>query len=111
MKQVVCDKKNIFASGCAVVRAFPLYSRKTRRPTDTSCKSSYRVEFLAFEKDNLIGPSDFSKPELADVTKTLDEVAYGIQLTARIVDTPCCDMNTEHFLSVGIFFLVHVNVM
>lgn len=101
--QIVCEKKNILASGCAVVRAFPLYSRKTCRVGEGTNDSSFNVEFLVFQDDKLMCPPDLTTPELVKVTETLSDLAYGIQLTARIVDTPCCDMNTEDFVNVRIY--------
>ena len=29
LRQIVCETSDVFASGCAVARAYPLYSRKT----------------------------------------------------------------------------------
>lgn len=42
--QIVCDKSDVYASGCAVARAFPLYSRKTSSSFSDNVKVT--VEFI-----------------------------------------------------------------
>ncbi|EDW24855.1 GL23157 [Drosophila persimilis] len=102
---LVCERENIFASACAVVRAFPLYSRKTgngaqsKSPTGGSgdadnSRNVVNVEFVVIDKDGGIE----SDPLTADEVKCLNETARGIRLTARIVDMPCNEMNVDHFV-------------
>ena len=79
----------MFASGCAVARAFPLYSSKSA----SKGRRSVTVEFL------LVGPD--TSPLQADELRCLSEVADGIRLAAKIVDMPCNMMHTDAFLEVG----------
>ncbi|EDV93262.1 probable aminopeptidase NPEPL1 [Drosophila grimshawi] len=106
---LVCERENIFASACAVVRAFPLYSRKTgagnssgngaKSPLsdagdgEPNC-SVVNVEFIVIDKDGCVQADPLSRDEL----KCLHETARGIRLAARIVDTPCNEMNVDHFV-------------
>lgn len=91
---VVCERKCLFASGCAVARAFPLYSRKTTKGSASSDTvkpeaATVNVEFV------LVGGGD----ELSDQdVKVLEYAANGIRLTAKIVDAPCNEMNVSGFL-------------
>lgn len=88
---VVCDKENLFASGCAVARAFPLYSRKTSKAENgvTSAESvAVDVEFL------LTGDDCVTKEDVL----VLESAAKGIRLAAKIVDAPCSEMNVSGFL-------------
>lgn len=85
---IVCERSDVFASACAIARAFPLYTRKSSQLTP---RSRVTVEFL------LIG----SGPEhpLTDTEiECMTQAARGIQLTARIVDAPCSEMHTDAFL-------------
>lgn len=110
--QIICDKKDIYASGCAVVRAFPLYSRKTcvNGTTDegnniAEKSPTINVEFLVVQNNEVLNFNNSKypiadHPELANVNGTLNALAHGIQLAARIVDTPCNEMNVDHFIEV-----------
>lgn len=42
--QIVCEKNDVYASGCAVARAFPLYSKKTSSGSNENVTVS--VEFI-----------------------------------------------------------------
>lgn len=86
---VVCEWQDVFASACAVARAFPVFSRKS---TGTPVSHSVTVEFLLV--DGVGGCRHLGEPEL----RCLTAAAEGIQLTAKIVDSPCRDMNTEDFI-------------
>ncbi|KAL2091208.1 hypothetical protein ACEWY4_013471 [Coilia grayii] len=84
---VVCERSDVFALACAVARAFPLFSRR-------SCRRSERklitVEFVTVGNN---------APALDNSTlECLNNAADGVRLAARIVDTPCSEMNTDHFL-------------
>lgn len=39
----------------------------------------------------------------AEELETLESAAVGIRMAARIVDTPCNEMNVDHFLEVNYF--------
>ncbi|KAH8383768.1 hypothetical protein KR009_010407 [Drosophila setifemur] len=111
---LVCERENLFASACAVVRAFPLYSRKTgngQAPAQTQPKPEYgcgdagddskdtsrnsvNVEFLLIDKDGGIQCSPLTEDEI----KCLNTTARAIRMTARIVDMPCNEMNVDHFV-------------
>ncbi|XP_077503041.1 putative aminopeptidase NPEPL1 granny smith protein isoform X1 [Amblyomma americanum] len=86
---VVCEWQDVFASACAVARAFPVYSRKS---SGNPGSHSVTVEFLLVDGGG--GGRHLGEPEL----RCLSAAAEGVQLTAKIVDTPCHDMNTEAFI-------------
>uniref|UniRef100_A0A1A9ZSW3 Cytosol aminopeptidase domain-containing protein n=1 Tax=Glossina pallidipes TaxID=7398 RepID=A0A1A9ZSW3_GLOPL len=106
---IVCERSDLFASACAVVRAFPLYSRKTANNTnarvtnsDTGIKNAndnvgktlVNIEFIVVEKNGTIARNELDAFDL----KCLQEVEKAIRLTARIVDTPCNEMNVDDFV-------------
>lgn len=90
----------MFASGCAAARAFHDYCRKTKiivgklKELKEQKKTTITatVEFLIVSDNN--GDNKVDKEELA----TLERIANAIKMTARIVDTPCNDMNVNNFL-------------
>lgn len=87
----------MFASGCAAARAFYDYCRKTKvyvgkLKEQKKSAVTVTVEFLIV-RDNC-GNDKVDSKEL----ETLERVANAIKKTARIVDTPCNEMNVEHFL-------------
>lgn len=88
---LVCERSEAFASGCAVARAFPTYSRKTDAGSEErTTASTVRVEFL------LVGQAALP---LTDVEcRMMDTAAESIRTVARIVDTPCNEMHTDAFL-------------
>lgn len=105
---LVCERQDIFASGCAVVRAFPLYSRKscgqsnnnnnsnnsTENNITPNTQSTVNIEFIVIEKNGEIKNNDLTIEDI----NCLEEAARGIRLAARIVDTPCNEMNVSHFI-------------
>ncbi|XP_055381563.1 probable aminopeptidase NPEPL1 isoform X2 [Condylostylus longicornis] len=132
---VVCERQDVFASGCAIARAFPLFSRKTNASSGNSgagngnnnsnnntnniinvnnCNNSEEtivdsnmgdncntagsqkidVEFIVIEKNGEIKTESLSEDDI----DCLERAAYGIRLAARIVDTPCNEMNVSHFI-------------
>ncbi|XP_055848714.1 probable aminopeptidase NPEPL1 [Episyrphus balteatus] len=93
---IVCERADVFASGCAVVRAFPLYSRKTSNNGFNNEKSNNTVsiEFVVIEKDGQLATSGLSADDIA----CMEEAARGIRLAAKIVDMPCNEMNVSHFI-------------
>ncbi|XP_055547629.1 probable aminopeptidase NPEPL1 [Wyeomyia smithii] len=95
---IVCERSNVFASACAVARAYPLYCRKSAKPVDTynsvqnpTQPSKISVEFV------LLGDAGDASLTDEDV-KVLKYAADGIRLTAKIVDAPCNEMNVSGFL-------------
>jgi len=87
----------MFASGCAAARAFYDYCRKTKihvgkLKEQKKATVIVTVEFIIMPDSN--GDHKVEKEEIA----TLERIANAIKMTARIVDTPCNDMNVNHFL-------------
>ncbi|XP_036323423.1 probable aminopeptidase NPEPL1 isoform X1 [Rhagoletis pomonella] len=109
---IVCDRSDLFASACAVARAFPLYSRKTGggqnkadnctqdevmgndADGDTGTGPIINVEFIIIEKDGQVSEEPLDTTDIA----CIEEAARGIRLAARIVDMPCNEMNVSHFI-------------
>ncbi|XP_067631865.1 probable aminopeptidase NPEPL1 isoform X2 [Eurosta solidaginis] len=107
---IVCDRTDLFASACAVARAFPLYSRKTSGHnkgeirtfadmndvgTNDNTSPKINVEFVVIESDGQIS----EEPLSADDIGCIEEAARGIRLAARLVDMPCNEMNVGHFVN------------
>lgn len=107
---IVCERVDLFASACAVVRAFSLYSRKTTSSIgspnasrmgdqDVAMKNSgdnsiVSIEFIIIEKNGTISETALNDSEIS----CLEVAAKGVQLAARIVDMPCNEMNVSHFI-------------
>ncbi|XP_031572072.1 probable aminopeptidase NPEPL1 [Actinia tenebrosa] len=83
---VVCEKKDVFASGCAIARCFPLFSLKTNSSAKQSKKIT--VEFVTTDGQQVTD----------DDIKCLTSTAESIRLAAKIVDIPCNIMHTDNFL-------------
>jgi len=95
---IVCERKDLFASGCAVARAFSLYSRKTagEAPTATprpARDSEVKVEFVIVDGSSC-EPETLSTLDI----KALETSCSSIQMAARLVDAPCNEMNTSAFV-------------
>ena len=96
---IVCTRQDMYASGCAVAKAFSLYTRKTTgealsaqpRPVRAT---EVRVEFLLVSGDE--GLAEPAVLTTADI-KCLDTSCAALQLTARLVDAPCNELNTTVF--------------
>lgn len=88
--KIVCERSDAFALGMAVPRAFPLYNRKTSVKKNSNKK--IRIEFL------FVGENTTALDE--DEVKCLNTAADSVRLAAKIVDAPCSEMNTNHFLEV-----------
>ncbi|KAG7251944.1 hypothetical protein CRUP_010325, partial [Coryphaenoides rupestris] len=86
---MVCERADVFASSCAISRAFPIFSRRSA--------SSRRAEKKQVTVEFIIVGQDSSSVEQAEL-QCLSNAADGVRLAARIVDTPCNEMNTDHFL-------------
>ncbi|XP_021110827.1 probable aminopeptidase NPEPL1 isoform X3 [Heterocephalus glaber] len=86
---MVCEQSDIFASACALARAFPLFTHRSGA-SRRSEKRTVTVEFFLVGQDN--GPVKVS------TLQCLVTATEGVRLAARIVDTPCNEMNTDIFL-------------
>ena len=98
---IVCRQEDVYASGCAVARAYSLYSRKTTGEPPNVQSRQVRdvvvtVEFLIVDDDeeSAASPSSLTDNDIA----ALNSSCEAIMMTARIVDTPCNEMNTDHFV-------------
>ena len=100
--QIVCERSEVFASACALVRAFPQYSRKTSSIAPDSFSPKTK------EKSSHVVNVEFICTDGRSVTEEdvpcLNHAARGIQMAARIVDTPCNEMHTDAFLDVRHFY-------
>lgn len=93
---IVCEKSDVYASGCAVARAFPLYSKKTSQ--SANCEPVHvKVEFIIVSTSNQTDECAEGQFCVNDL-KALEHATVGIRLAARIVDTPCNEMNVDYFL-------------
>uniref|UniRef100_A0A8C0Z1K8 Aminopeptidase like 1 n=1 Tax=Canis lupus familiaris TaxID=9615 RepID=A0A8C0Z1K8_CANLF len=86
---MVCERSDAFASACALARAFPLFTHRSGA-SRRSEKKTVTVEFFLVGQDN--GPVEVS------TLQCLTNATEGVRLAARIVDTPCNEMNTDTFL-------------
>ncbi|KAK1173722.1 putative aminopeptidase NPEPL1 isoform X1 [Acipenser oxyrinchus oxyrinchus] len=86
---VVCERSAVFASACAIARAFPLFSRRSGLSKHSE-RQTVAVEFILLEPSN--------GPLTTATLKCLSNAAESIRMAARIVDTPCSEMNTDDFL-------------
>jgi len=97
---VVCRQEDVYASGCAVARAYSLYNKKTVGDLPNVQGRQERevqvsVEFLIVDENTeKVSPSVLSKEDMT----VLESSSEAIHLTARLVDTPCNEMNTDHFV-------------
>lgn len=58
---MVCERTEVFASACAIARAFPLFSRRSAASRRTESKL-VTVEFITVGQDN--GPLDLTTLEV-----------------------------------------------
>ncbi|XP_055490371.1 probable aminopeptidase NPEPL1 isoform X2 [Leucoraja erinacea] len=86
---LVCEYADVFALACALARAFPLFTRRTGLDKRED-KLTVTVQFI------LVGEN--IEPLCESTLACLSNAAEGIRLAARIVDMPCCEMNTDDFL-------------
>lgn len=91
---IVCERSDVYASGCAVASSFPLYSRKTGDTSQTKDESVVNVEFLVVDGESVV-PLDLSSSDV----NLLQDSCSSIQLTAKIVDMPTNEMNTTRFVA------------
>nr|CAD7606267.1 unnamed protein product [Timema genevievae] len=103
---IVCRREDVFASACAVARAYPLYSRKTTNNLSASTKTAtVQVEFVLLsssdDTSSMAVSNGTAEGELVlgegDI-ELLKNAAMAVRLAARIVDTPCNEMNVDTFV-------------
>ncbi len=58
---MVCERSDVFASACAIARAFPLFTRRSASSRRTE-KKHVTVEFVTVGQDN--GPLEVSTLEV-----------------------------------------------
>jgi probable aminopeptidase NPEPL1 len=90
--QVVCEYRDVVASASAIARAYPLYSRKTGAGSNPQSGPTVTVEFIL---------TDCEPPKAPISCPALNAIAKSVRMAARIVDTPCNEMNVQHFLGVS----------
>ncbi len=90
---VACERRNAVACACAVARAFSLYSAKTKdgKLVNTEKQRNVSVSFLFVDNAAQIHPT-------SEEVTCYNAMARSVRLTAKIVETPCADMTTNHFL-------------
>nr|CAD7449581.1 unnamed protein product [Timema bartmani] len=107
---IVCRREDVFASACAVARAYPLYSRKTTNNLSASTKTAtVQVEFVLLsssdDASSMAVSNGTAEGELVlgegDI-ELLKNAAMAVRLAARIVDTPCNEMNVDTFVQVSL---------
>lgn len=86
----------MFPSAAAVARAFPLYSKKTSKGATNNGSSEKKPVTVAVEYFLLNNADPLNEEECL----MLQQAAESVRSAARIVDTPCNEMNTDHFLQV-----------
>lgn len=92
---VACERKYSVGCAAAVARAFPLYSSKTSN-NESKNQRNVTVSFI-FTDDGCKSPNPSD-----DEAKCFNAIGESVRLTAKIVDTPCAEMTTDHFLQVKI---------
>jgi len=91
-EQMKSHRQSCFAAGCAVSRVGgERYSRKNGSDPATKSVDEKNTDHLSVL---------FSGPSLDDeYLKRLSLTAEGIQLTCRLVDAPCSELNTDAFVA------------
>lgn len=92
---IICEKQDVFPSAAAVARAYPLYSKKTNMSSKLAAASTEKMSITVTVEYFLL---DNAIPLTEDECVMLERAAESVRTTARIVDTPCNEMNTDHFL-------------
>ena len=90
--QLVCERADLFASACAIARAFPLYMGKS------NLSEALRVVTVEVV---LVGQGSDEALSDADI-QALCVAGNGVRLAAKITDMPCSEMHTDAFLQVGV---------
>lgn len=65
---MVCERSDVFASACAIARAFPLFTRRSASSRRKE-KKHVTVEFITVGQDN--GPLEISTLEVMQKTKSV----------------------------------------
>lgn len=92
---ILCERDQVFATGCAVSRCYPHYNRKTGDDSlNARSTNPVTVEFLVDSSCGSLVCPDLTEPEI----KLLEESSYAIQLAGRLVDTPTNEMHTDAFV-------------
>ena len=86
----MCELSDLYASACAIARAFPLFMGKSNV---SSGPRTVAVEVV------LVGAGSEEPLTPADLD-ALSAASYGVRLAAKITDMPCADMHTDAFLEV-----------
>lgn len=95
---IACERKYSIACASSVARAFPLYSSKTSN-NESSNQRNVTISFIFTDGTGKNqSPSD-------DEIACYNAIGESVRLTAKIVDTPCAEMTTDHFLEVNINIL------
>ncbi|XP_071447845.1 probable aminopeptidase NPEPL1 [Hetaerina americana] len=92
---IVCEQCDVYASACAVARAYPCFSRKTSPPKNQPVEVT--LEYLIVNQNAHEKQTPFVTLSQGEV-KALESSINAIRMAARIVDTPCSEMNVDHFL-------------
>ena len=90
----------MFASACAVARAFPTYLRKSKQEGKEE-KCTTTVEFLLVSRrgdEFKFGEEELTPEELS----TLETASNAVRNAARITDAPCSEMHTNQFILVRV---------
>jgi len=96
---IVCSQQDMYASGCAVGRAYSVYTRKTQGEALAATPRLIRdievsVEFLLVSDDSEVAHPAALTP---DDIKCLEVSCSAVQMAARLVDAPCNEVNTTVF--------------
>jgi len=92
---ILCERDQVFATGCAVSRCYPHYNRKTGDDSKNARSGNpVTVEFLVDSSCGGMMSPDLTESEI----KLLQEASFSIQLAARLVDTPTNEMHTDAFV-------------
>jgi len=97
---IVCERSDVFASGCAVARVFPTFTRKTVSKAQEYTPDANVPKVLNHNVQVAFIIVDENNGGLTDNdVETLTQSASAIQLASRIVDTPCNEMHTDGFIA------------
>ena len=89
-EQLVCERADMFASACAIARAFPLYMGKSNL-SEAARMVTVEVVLVGQGKEEGVSQADIDAMTVA---------SDSIRLAAKITDMPCAEMHTEAFLQV-----------
>ncbi|XP_044746462.1 probable aminopeptidase NPEPL1 [Coccinella septempunctata] len=88
---IVCEGRDFYASAVAVARAYPSYNKKS----NTAKNITVYVEFMIVSEKAGAAEGYLDEPTI----QLLSDTCYALKMCQRIVDTPCCYMNIDHFIS------------